>query len=258
MRAIILAAGKGSRLSGVAGDIPKCLMKIGGSTLIERQVQALRSAGIKDIIIVVGYGADLVRAACGIKARYINNARYHQTNSLFSLWMAKPFLTDGFVVMNGDVLFHPQLLNNLLSLRAEDALLISYCDKASTPLGDEEMKVEVSNGNVIDITKRMNARRADGENVGIVKFGPAGARLLVEKMDRLIAAGAHRDWAPRAFREFALERPLKALSTSGFPWIEIDYPEDYYRARDEILPLILMDEELAEEQLLAVARASGE
>ena len=136
--------------------------------------------------------------------------------------------------------------------------MISYCDKEATPLGDEEMKVKIKNGAIADITKAMNPKKADGENVGIGKFGPAGAKVLVEKMDELIAAGAHRDWAPRAFREFALERPLHAVSTCGFPWIEIDYPEDYARALDQILPLISMDEEMAEEQLLAVAAMSSE
>ena len=258
MRAIILAAGKGSRLNGVAGDLPKCLVKIGGMTLLERQVQALRSSGIGDIHVVVGYGADSVRQTCGTDVNYIENICYHQTNSLFSLWIAREHMLDGFVVMNGDVLFHPQLLKKLLSSGYENALLISYCDAEAAPLGDEEMKVKIRNGAITDITKAMNPKKADGENVGIGKFGPAGARALVEKMDALIGAGAHRDWAPRAFREFALERTLHAVGTGGFPWIEIDYPEDYARALNEILPLILMDEELAQEQLLAVAAMSSE
>ena len=258
MRAIILAAGKGSRLNGVAGDLPKCLVKIGGMTLLERQVQALRSSGVDDIHVVVGYGADNVRETCGTSVSYVENICYHKTNSLFSLWMAREHMLDGFVVMNGDVLFHPQLLKNLLSSRYENALLISYCDREATPLGYEEMKVKIKGGAIAEITKAMNPKEADGENVGIGKFGPAGALALVEKMDALIATGAHRDWAPRAFREFALERTLHAVSTCGFPWIEIDYPEDYARALDEILPLILMDEELAQEQPLAVAAMSSE
>lgn len=258
MRAIILAAGKGSRLNGVAGDLPKCLVKIGGMTLLERQIQTLRSSGIGDIYVVVGYGADIVRETCGTSVKYVENFRYHQTNSLFSLWLTREHLLDGFVVMNGDVLFHPRLLRNLLSFWHEDALLISYCDRNQSPLGDEEMKVKIKNGTIAEITKAMNPKKADGENIGIGKFGPAGARILVEKMDELIAAGAHQDWAPRAFREFAFERPLSAVSTCGFPWIEIDYPEDYARALDQILPLILMDEEVAEDQLLAVAAMSSD
>jgi choline kinase len=79
---------------------------------------------------------------------------------------------------------------------------------------------------------------ADGENLGIVKFGPQGATELVEIMDRLVAAGGLREWAPRAFDAFAQVRPLHAIGTRGFPWIEIDFPEDYQRAVREVLPQI--------------------
>lgn len=258
MKAIILAAGKGSRLNGVAGDLPKCLLNIGGLTLLEHQLRALKSCGINDICVVVGHAAETVREVCRTYAQCIENTRYDQTNSLFSLWMARDFMLDGFVVMNGDVLFHPKLLNMLLSFHREDALLVSYCDKSATRLGDEEMKVKVKNGTVADITKAMNPKKADGENVGIVKFGCAGSKLLIKKMDELIAAGAHRDWAPRAFREFAFEQPLHAVSTCGFPWIEIDYPEDYRQALDEIHPLILMDEELESDERLSLVAMSRE
>lgn len=84
----------------------------------------------------------------------------------------------------------------------------------------------------------MDPRDADGENVGIVKFGPSGARIVVEHMDALIAKGSHRDWAPRAFLSFAQGRALHAIDTRGYPWIEIDFPEDYLRAINDILPEI--------------------
>ena len=84
----------------------------------------------------------------------------------------------------------------------------------------------------------MDPEDADGENLGIVKFGPEGAAELASIMDRLIAAGGVRDWAPRAFRELAQVLPLHAIGTRGFPWTEIDFPEDYQRAVHEILPLI--------------------
>jgi choline kinase len=84
----------------------------------------------------------------------------------------------------------------------------------------------------------MDPADADGENLGIVKFGAPGAARLVEIMDRLVAAGGLRDWAPRAFSEFAQERPLHAIGTRGLPWIEIDFPEDYRRAVRDVLPEI--------------------
>ena len=124
MRGIILAAGKGSRLNGTAGESPKCLVKVGGVSLVERQISVLRGAGIQDITIVIGCQAEQVRRVCGQSVTYIENARYAQTNSLYSLWMARPLLYEGFVVLNCDVLFQPALLGDLLSSRHENALLL--------------------------------------------------------------------------------------------------------------------------------------
>lgn len=238
MRGIILAAGKGLRLNGAAGSTPKCLMEIGGVSLIERQIQALKASGVDDLVVVVGFEAERVRKACGPEIRFIENTRFDETNSLYSLWLARDLLFDGFIVLNSDVLFHPQLLSDLITARYEDALLVAYSNPSSGQLGDEEMKVKVRGGRVVDISKTMNPLEADGENVGIVKFGASGAKVVVEHMDALIAKGSRRDWAPRAFLSFAGERALHAVDTRGYPWIEIDFPEDYRKAINDILPEI--------------------
>jgi L-glutamine-phosphate cytidylyltransferase len=238
MRGVILAAGRGSRLNGVASDSPKCLVEAGGITLVERQIGALRRAGIDEITVVVGCQADRVRRACGHGVTYVENPQYAQTNSMYSLWLARPLLYEGFVVLNCDVLFHPVLLDDLLTAHHGNALLLAYREADQPLFGDEEMKVKVRCGRVTDMSKTMDPAEADGENLGIVKFGPEDAAALVDIMDRLIDAGGVRDWAPRAFAEFARTYPLHAIGTRGLPWIEIDFPEDYERAVRDVLPLI--------------------
>jgi len=237
MKGIILAAGKGSRLNGTLGDKPKCLLSVGGATLIERQIDTLRGAGIDDVVVVVGCGADRVRRHCGRGATYVENTRFAQTNSLYSLWLARHLLLDGFVVMNCDVLFHPQMLTDLITARHANALLVGYQEDGPS-FGSEEMKVTIRRGLVVDISKAMPADAADGENVGIVKFGPEGARILAGLLDQRITNGGVRDWAPRAFGDFAKLRPLHAIGTRGYPWTEIDFPEDYQRAVRDVLPAI--------------------
>lgn len=234
MKAIILAAGKGKRLDQIRGDDPKCLLDVGGTSLIERQIAALNLVGIEDVVAVVGFGKEHVQARCGRQIRYVENEIHEQTNSLYSLWLAREMLQDGFVVLNADVLFHSQILEDLITSRHENALLISY--ESLAPLGEEEMKVKVRKGVVAEISKQMNPAEADGENVGIVKFGPSGAAFLIEQMDALVAGGNLKEWAPRAFGAFAQVQPLHAISTRGFPWIEIDFPEDYAAAQERILP----------------------
>jgi L-glutamine-phosphate cytidylyltransferase len=239
MKGIILAAGRGARLTGGNNDMPKCLVTLDGETLLSRNIRLLRNAGVDEVVVVVGCAADTVRRTChGVE--FVENARFAQTNSLYSLWLARPLLADGFVVMNCDVLAHPQLVTDLLTARHEDALLIAYRD-ADTSYGDEEMKVRVRGGRVVDISKTMDPLEADGENVGLVKFGSEGARVLIEEMDALVADGNHKAWVPRAFKAFAERRALYAIGTRGFPWTEIDFPEDYRKAVEVVLPQIERD-----------------
>src|SRR5688572_29914717 len=241
MRGVILAAGKGSRLNGAAGSTPKCLVRVGSRSLIERQIDILRAAGIDDIVVVVGCQQLRVRRTCGKGLTYIENTRYAETNSLYSLWMARPLLYEGFVVLNCDVLFHPALLEDLLTSRHENALLLGYREANQPPFGDEEMKVKVRHGRVVEMSKDMDPTEADGENLGIVKFDARGAAALVDIMDRVVDEGRLREWAPRAFSQFAQRHSLHAIGTRGLPWIEIDFPEDYERAVGEILPIIEVD-----------------
>jgi len=248
MTGVILAAGRGSRLNGTAGDSPKCLVRLGGLTLLERQIRTLRRAGIDDIVIVVGCQAARVRQSCGPGIRYVENSRFAETNSLYSLWTARTLLFRGFVVLNCDVLFHPGLLDELLATHHDAALLIDYRSGGQPPYGDEEMKVKVRDGLVVDMAKTLAPEDADGENLGIVKFGPSSAPAVVDILDRIVAGGGLRDWAPKAFREFAQRQALHAIGSGRYPWIEIDFPADYERAVRVVLPAIeAMDVERRED-----------
>jgi len=236
MRGVILAAGRGGRLRDVTGAHPKCLARIGVETLLERQLRTLRANGVTTLTVVAGYGLDLVRDICGSRVDICVNAKFATTNSLYSLWLARESLADGFVVLNCDVLFHPQLLADLLTAIYDDALLVAA--RGDDQYSDEEMKVRIRAGRVAAIAKTIDWPDADGENIGIAKFGRAGAAVLIEEMERLIAGGARTEWAPAAFDAFCRRRPLYAVESRGFPWIEIDSPEDYWRACASVLPRI--------------------
>ena len=100
------------------------------------------------------------------------------------------------------------------------------------------MKVRVRGGRVVEIAKTIDPAEADGENIGIAKFGRAGAAVLIEEMNKLVGAGTHREWLPAGFAAFGRRRPLHVIDNRGFPWIEIDFPEDYWRACTDVLPAI--------------------
>src|SRR5256885_7381745 len=78
----------------------------------------------------------------------------------------------------------------------------------------------------------------DGETIGIAKFGPAGAATLTGVAHEIVARRGEREWLPRAFAAFIARRPLHVVESRGYPWIEIDFPEDYWRACSEVLPAI--------------------
>ena len=236
MNGIILAAGSGTRFNGAV--YPKCLAPFDDRTLINIQLSTLRLCGITDITVVVGFAADSVRLACGPQVRFVENTRFRETNSLYSLWLARPVLDQGFVVMNCDVLFHPAMLMDLLTSRHENALLVAYPEPDAPDMGDEEMKVCVRRGRVVDIDKALSPQQTDGENVGIVKFSAHGARELVPMMKELVDGGHLSAWAPRAFKAFASRNPLYAIGTRGLPWTEIDTPEDYRHGLDNVYPAI--------------------
>jgi choline kinase len=239
VKGVILAAGRGARLNGAESQMPKCLVTLGGETMLARNIRLLRAAGIDDIVVVIGCAAETVRQSCQ-HVTFVENARFAETNSLYSLWLARHLLTGGCLVMNCDVLIHPQLLTDLLSARHDDALLVDYGGDAQV-LGEEEMKIRVRRGRVVEMSKTMDPADADGENLGVVKFGEAGAGVLLEEMDRIVKAGELMAWAPRAFTGFAARRDLHAIGTRGLPWLEIDFPEDYRRAVESVLPNIERD-----------------
>jgi choline kinase len=233
-KAIILAAGVGSRLRPLTDDLPKCLLEVGGRTILDHQMASLARNGITDVFVVVGYCADRIRRHLGNRARYADNERYEHTNSLYSLWLARDELASGALILNSDVLAQPLLFDRLLQSPAADAILVERGD-AFEP---EDMKVTLNGSLVVDFGKGLAPERSHAHNVGVAKFSGEGGSQLAGCLERLVATGHENDWVPAAFLEFAGHWPLVAVATDGLPWIEIDYPDDLRRARLEIEPAI--------------------
>jgi choline kinase len=233
-KAIILAAGVGSRLRPLTDELPKCLLDVGAHTIIDQQLSALHQHGIADVVVVVGFQGDRIRRHLGDRVRYLENERYERTNSLYSLWLARTELVCRTLILNSDVVAPPRLFDRLLQSPAPDAILVELGDRFE----DEDMKVTLEELRVVDFGKDIAAERAHAHNVGVAKFSTEGAVRLAECLDRLVATGHENDWVPVAFREFASHWPLTAVATDGLPWIEIDYLRDLVSARLEIEPAI--------------------
>lgn len=238
---IILAAGQGRRLLPYTSNLPKCLLDIGGKTILEHQVEALFSVGVAPVTVVIGYLGGKVREVLGERVRYIENSRFEDTSSMYSLWLAREVAEEGFLVLNSDVLFHIGILRLLLESPHPDALAVDL----NSTLAEEEMKVRVRNGRVWALGKEL--RDGDAENLGIAKFSAVGSRMLFAKIGEILDQNLWNVMVPYAVNAIAPEYPLAAVAVRDLPWIEIDFPEDYLRAREVIYPAIAKHTESAVE-----------
>jgi choline kinase len=229
-QAIILAAGQGSRLWPYTQERPKCLLDIGGMTLLEHQVAALRSQNIECITVVIGYLGHKVCEVLGTQVEYVHNPHFVRTSSMYSLWLARDVARQGCLVLNADVLFHVGILQALLECPYPDALAVDF----DAILAEEETKVQVQGERVWALSKTLP--QGDAENVGMLKFSAAGSHVLFAKIDELLPRYYRHAMVPCALNAIAPMHVLGAVSVQGLPWIEIDFPEDYQRARDVIYP----------------------
>ena len=228
--AVILAAGKGSRL----GEGAKCLCEIGGRPLIEHQLHALASIGITSIGMVVGFEQERIREIVGERATFIVNERFAETNSLYSFMLARSWVRGDLVVLNSDVLFHPDMIR-MLRGRHKNGLLFDSRSGADP----EEMKVAVRGNRLDMMSKALPPHRTRGENVGILSLDRHTARYAFGVATRLVARGGDRDWLASAINRTARRHPFRCVDVAGLPWTEIDFPEDLDRARRNVWPAIM-------------------
>ncbi len=244
MRAIMLAAGTGSRLSNNdRSHLPKSLLKFGGKSLLQRHIEILQSKGIGKLALVVGYRAeDIVEEVNSIGAEefvdIVINERFLES-SMVSLWHARETLKcgDDILFMDADVLYHPDLIGRLAGQKGLDYVPM---DK-NFEHGDEPVKLCIRDGQIVEFRKIIKTECDEmGEWPGFLRWSAGSASRLAEIISRYVDEGKTDEPYEEAFREILLapETNINFEDISGLPWIEIDFPEDLIKAHDEILPAI--------------------
>lgn len=246
-RAIILAAGRGLRLQQPERhEVPKCLLRFGGKSLLERHLLALRECGVAEVVLVLGFKRELIEAELermqpATAPEIVINPAF-ELGSVLSVHTAAEALGRGgeVLLMDADVLYHGQILKALVSgERAVNRMLMDRDFEA----GDEPVKICLRDGVPVELRKRLAADlRYDtvGESVGFFRFEEAGARRLAELVAGYVARGASDMPHEEAVRDLIRERgrAFEVADVTGLPWIEIDFPNDVARAEREILPEI--------------------
>ena len=237
MKAIILAAGVGKRLWEVTQHRPKCLIEIGGRSLLHRYLESLAAVGIRRADIVVGYKQEMIRAAvagdsCGIGVTFWANEEFHR-GSISSLWVARSAFDDDTIVMDADVLFHREILRRLVSSPFENALLM---DETVTQTGEECMVV-VAGERVIALTKTLPARYDyAGEGVGFLRVRYADTPRVVSSLRGYIEKNMWHMEYEDALLEYFHDVRVGHEKIGGLPWTEIDFINDIKKAEVEVLP----------------------
>ena len=233
MQAIIMAAGKGSRLGDLTADLPKSLLKIKGKTLLDINISMLHKYGIWDITIVTGYmDWKFIEATKGIPGvNLVYNPFYEFTNVIGSFYTGMNKLHDDFIYMHADTICDTGIFEDLLSVNGDIVLPVD-----TKPCDDEAMKVRLKDNKIVEITKQMDLKVAAGEFIGI-------AKIKKEVIDDLknSTIGVLRDKIYTSYFEGALQRvfdmkkyDVEMIKTDGRFWGEVDFLEDYQRAEKNI------------------------
>ena len=261
MKALILAAGTASRLRPLTSNTPKCLLKVGERTLLQRSMDALIKAGIREFVIVTGYLheqiEDFVKQTYGdsIRICFIHNKDYETTNNIYSLWLARPEAEGQEVLLlDSDLLYDGQIVERVLADKHENVLTLIRHE-----LGEEEMKVVIDpplpsikgrktldveasplrgalEGSITEISKTCDPASADGESLGIERMGKAYTTALYKELDTMM----NEEHLENKFYELAFLRLIQkgftfsVLDVTDLFSCELDTVEDFENAKQRI------------------------
>lgn len=239
MIGMVLAAGAGRRLRPDTDGLPKALLPVHGDvTILDIALRNLAAVGLKDIVIVVGYAADVVRERkAALEKQHdvtlilVQNDRAEEWNNAYSLWLARDHFADGALLVNGDTV-HPVSVEHTLLGKAHAAGIVLAVDDVKN-LADEEMKVTLTaEGTVARITKNMDPAKAYGEYIGATLIRPAAAPMLATALE----ATWRRDpslYYEDGFQEYADRGGAVGIAPIGaVDWVEVDNHDDLRRARE--------------------------
>lgn len=238
--AIILLAGSGSRLKPLTDKTHKCLIPIGGKTILERQIHQLHKNGIENFHLVVGHRADEIKdfarkylSDCG-RLYFYDNPLHTQTNNAYSLLQALRHVDQAFLLMDGDLLLSDELAGRLRDRTGHSVVLT---DTDTSRLDSEAMKLSANrNGDICRLGKDIPLSEACGEAIGASLYQRDWTRRLGAYLKEIMRE--RKNW--NLYYEDALQRlihnqeapaALKVLSTDGLPWVEVDEPADLSRAQ---------------------------
>lgn len=227
MKVLLLAAGRGTRISRYLSGNPKCTVDIGGEKLIRYTVDLFHKKGITDIGIVLGYRAEVIREVLSDKnVRFFYNPFYDVTNSIASAWFAKDFLAaaDDTLIMNADVYLEEAMLDKILQTQLSPVMFADGTRKE-----EADYKFKYTDGILEKYGKDLTGDDISGEYIGIGRFSREFMPEFLVQLEEMISTQRHSVWWENILYEMVGSRNVYVASLDGLFWAEVDYIEDYER-----------------------------
>jgi len=238
MKAIILSAGRGTRLGSITKTQPKCLLPVRGQeSLLEYQLHTLAEGGVTEACVVVGHGAEHVESrlrAVSLPRMHVRthyNPFYDTSDNLMSCFLAREEMRQPFMLLNGDTLFETRVVERLLA-SPPATLTLAINKKRGGSYDDDDMKVSLDGTRLRAVSKKLPLATVDAESIGLMVFrenGPAHFRRALELAAR--EPGAKKAWYLSVVDALARTDRVETCDISGLGWWEVDCLEDLEKAR---------------------------
>lgn len=231
MKAVILAAGLGSRLRPITNEMPKCMVSVNGIRIIDKQISNLVKNGVKDIYVVDGYKAEVLGSH--LKEKYpfitiVSNPRYDETNNMYSLYLTAQYVkNDEFMLMNSDVYYDANIIEGMLE--GENCSKIA-CDK--NQFLEESMKITLDGDKINHISKNISEEDHFAVSIDVYRISSEDSKvLLAEVEDTILVKKDENSWTEVALDNIFDKTNFHPYVING-RWFEIDNHDDLHQAEE--------------------------
>jgi L-glutamine-phosphate cytidylyltransferase len=226
LKAVVLAAGLGSRISEITKDIPKTMIEINGKCIFELILENLVENKIFNVVFIIGYREELLRpllerscSKLGVNLEIIVNERYATTNTMYSLWMARDVVKSNFLYLHGDLIFSPEMLRKFINSSEGNSVLV---DKKYPSDWEDAMKIISSNSSLKYMSKSITLNEMDGVAIGMYKFNQVGRDELYKVMKVLVDTGATQNWISEAINILSKKININLEISFLHDWADVD------------------------------------
>lgn len=246
IKAIIVAAGHDKRIEPLNEKLPKCMLDVKGKTILDRQIDTLKSCGISNVVIVKGYKQETIDIP---NTKYYLNPDFENTGIASSLFFAKKEMNSDFIFLYSDIIFDKKILGRLLKNKSDICLVVDldwkerYKKRGVQPAGEVEL-VEVKDDKIIKIGKNIDAKNTHGEFIGLAMFSKKGAETLKKYYKEALTKYKNKKFhESKSFKKAYFTDMIQEIIDNGITiknvdtygdWMEIDTFDDYKRAWSEI------------------------